>query len=171
MKKNSIHNTAGFKVPDGYLDQLTDRVLQNTQNHELEDQAGFKMPEGYLNVLENRIMSQIATDTKVIPLPTSRPMQWFYPLFAVAALFIGFIAINGLFTDNKTDQITFADLEDQEISDYLVEANFLQDDESVALLFADNSILSEIRIEQNITDNELFEYLMEEATWNQIITE
>jgi hypothetical protein len=171
MKKNSIHTTAGFKVPDGYLDQLTERVLQNTQNQEVEDHSGFKIPEGYLKVLEDRIMSQIDTETKIIPLQTSRAMKWFYPLLAVAALFIGVIAINGLFTDNKTDQVTFADLEDQEISDYLVDANFLQDDESVELLFSDNSILSEIKIEQNITENELFEYLMEDATWNQIITE
>jgi hypothetical protein len=171
MKKNSTHTQAGFEVPEGYLDQLTERVLKITPHQKVPDHAGFKIPEGYLKALEDRIMFQRKAQPKLISLQTSSVMRWLYPIVAAAALFIGVTLINGLLTDHKTDQVTFADLEDHEISDYLVNSNFLQDDESVELLFAGNSILSDIKIEQNITDNELFEYLMEEVTWNQIITE
>jgi hypothetical protein len=69
------------------------------------------------------------------------------------------------------DKVTFADLEDHEITDFLVAADFMQDEESVALLFADNTILKEIEMEENITDKELFDYLMEDASLNQIIIE
>ena len=168
MKKNSIHTQAGFKVPCGYFDQLTDRVLENTQDQELQDHAGFKMPEDYLVSLEDRVMSRLGQETRVIPLPVSKTKQWLYPALAMAALFIGFIIINGLFTQDK---VTFADLEDQEITDFLVDVDFMQDEESVALLFADNTILKEIEMEENITDKELFEYLMEDASLNQIIIE
>jgi len=72
MKKNSIHTQAGFKVPCGYFDQLTDRVLENTQDQELQDHAGFKMPEDYLVSLEDRVMSRLGQETRVIPLPVSK---------------------------------------------------------------------------------------------------
>ncbi|MFT6799485.1 MAG: hypothetical protein ACJAWA_001615, partial [Nonlabens sp.] len=53
MRNNNIHTQAGFKVPDGYFDQLTDRVLENTQGQDLQDHAGFIMPEDYLLSLED----------------------------------------------------------------------------------------------------------------------
>jgi hypothetical protein len=168
MRNNNIHTQAGFKVPDGYFDQLTDRVLENTQDQDLQDHAGFIMPEDYLLSLEDRVMSRLEQQTKVIPLQVSKSKQWLYPVLAMAALFIGFISINGLFTQDK---VTFADLEDHEITDFLVDADFMQDEESVALLFADNTILKEIEMEENITDKELFDYLMEDASLNQIIIE
>ncbi|AUC79454.1 hypothetical protein CW736_08735 [Nonlabens sp. MB-3u-79] len=168
MRNNNIHTQAGFKVPDGYFDQLTDRVLENTQDQDLQDHAGFIMPEDYLLSLEDRVMSRLEQQTKVIPLQVSKSKQWLYPVLAMAALFIGFITINGLFTQDK---VTFADLEDHEITDFLVDADFMQDEESVALLFADNTILKEIEMEENITDKELFDYLMEDASLNQIIIE
>lgn len=168
MKKNSIHTQIGFKVPDGYFDKLTDRVLENIPNDVEVEHAGFKIPKDYLGTLEDRIMSQVKEESKVIPLHTSSSKQWLYPLLAIAALFIGIITLNGLFTN---DQINFADLEDSEITEYLIDSNFLHDEESIELLFADNSILSEISIEQNITDGELLEYLIEDATLNQIIIE
>lgn len=168
MKKNSIHTQAGFKVPDGYFDQLTDRVLEHHQDQELQDHAGFIMPEDYLLTLEDRVMNGIEQQTKVIPLQVSKTKQWLYPVLAMAALFIGFISINGLITQDK---LTFADLEDQEITDFLVDADFMQDEESVALLFADNTILKEIEMEENITDKELLDYLLEDASLNQIIME
>ena len=168
MRNNNIHTQAGFKVPDGYFDQLTDRVLENTQSQDVQDHAGFIMPEDYLLSLEDRVMSRLEQQTKVIPLQVSKSKQWLYPVLAMAALFIGFITINGLFTQDK---VTFADLEDHEITDFLVDADFMQDEESVALLFADNTILKEIEMEENITDKELFDYLMEDASLNQIIIE
>jgi hypothetical protein len=168
MRNNNIHTQAGFKVPDGYFDQLTDRVLENTQSQDVQDHAGFIMPEDYLLSLEDRVMSRLEQQTKVNPLQVSKSKQWLYPVLAMAALFVGFIAMNGLFSQDK---VTFADLEDHEITDFLVDADFMQDEESVALLFADNTILKEIEMEENITDKELFDYLMEDASLNQIIIE
>ncbi|WP_213522067.1 hypothetical protein [Nonlabens sp.] len=168
MKKNSIHNQAGFKVPDDYFEQLTDRVLKNTPEQHSENHAGFLIPEDYLMSLEHQIMKSIEQSTEVIPLQVSKTKQWRYTVLAMAALFIGFITINGLVTQDK---LTFADLEDQEITDFLVNADFMHDEESVALLFADNTILSEIEMEEHITDKELFEFLMEDASLNQIIIE
>jgi hypothetical protein len=168
MRNNNIHTQAGFKVPDGYFDQLTDRVLENNQGQDMQDHAGFIMPEDYLLSLEDRVMSRLEQQTKVKPLQVSKSKQWLYPVLAMAAIFVGFIAMNGLFSQDK---VTFADLEDHEITDFLVDADFMQDEESVALLFADNTILKEIEMEENITDKELFDYLMEDASLNQIIIE
>ena len=73
MKKNNIHIQAGFKVPEGYFDQLTDRVLENIQDQESQDQdhAGFKMPEDYLLTLEDRVMNRLEQQTTLIPLQVS----------------------------------------------------------------------------------------------------
>lgn len=168
MKKNNIHNKAGFQVPDGYFDQLTDRVLENTSDHKIDEHAGFKTPVDYFSSFEERLMVQVTEETKVIPLHSSNTKTWLYPLLAVAALFIGFVTMQGLFTESE---VTFADVGDQELRDYIAGSNFLQDEESVDILYADNSILNTMEIEDNITDSELFEYLMEDTTLNQIIRE
>ncbi|MEN8900392.1 MAG: hypothetical protein ABF247_03725, partial [Nonlabens sp.] len=78
------------------------------------------------------------------------------------------VTIQGMFSNS---QITFADVGDQELRDYIAGSNFLQDDESIEILYADNSILNTIEIEDDITDSELFDYLMEDTTLNEIITE
>lgn len=168
MKKNNIHNKAGFQVPEGYFDQLTERVLENTCDDQVDDHAGFKTPDDYFSSLEGRIMAHVGKETKVLPLHSSNTKTWLYPLLAVAALFIGFVTIQGMFT--KTE-VTFADVGDQELTDYIAESNFLQDEESIEILYADNSLLNNIEIEDNITDSELFEYLMEDTTLNQMIRE
>lgn len=168
MKKNNIHNKAGFKVPDGYFDQFTDRVLEKTLEHQNEEHAGFKTPDHYFSSLQDRIMQQVTEETKVIPLQSSNNKSWLYPLLAVAAFFIALVTIQGMFSNS---QITFADVGDQELRDYIAGSNFLQDDESIEILYADNSILNTIEIEDDITDSELFDYLMEDTTLNEIITE
>jgi hypothetical protein len=168
MKKNNIHNKAGFQVPDGYFDQLTDRVLENGCDQKGVEHAGFKTPDDYFSSFEDRVMAQVTEETKVIPLHSSNKKTWLYPLLAVAALFIGFVAIQGMFSDSE---VTFADVGDQELRDYIAGSNFLQDEESIDILYADNSILNTMEIEDNITDSELFEYLMEDTTLNQMIKE
>lgn len=168
MKKNNIHNKSGFQVPDGYFDQLTDRVLGTTSDSQLEEHAGFTTPEDYFSSLEERFMDQVSKETKVKPLYASKSKTWLYPLLAAAALFIGFISIQGMFTGTE---VSFADVEDQELRDYIVESNFLQDDQSIDILYADNTILNSMGIEDNITESELFDYLMEDTTLNQMIIE
>ncbi|AGC75235.1 hypothetical protein LX97_02390 [Nonlabens dokdonensis] len=174
MRKNDIHNKAGFQIPDGYLEQLTDRVLENVEVKESNNHAGFKVPEDYFEKLEDKLMSHLEEEPKVIPLnqtDLSSSKKWSYPLLAVAAVFIGVIALNGMFTSSQSNMVTFADVEDQEIIEYLAQSNFLQDEESIEILFADNSVLSDIKIEQEITDNELLDYLMEDGSLDQILTE
>ncbi|MEO9954931.1 hypothetical protein [Nonlabens sp.] len=171
MKNNNQHTQAGFKVPEGYFDSLTDRVLENTQKDEIVEHAGFSVPKDYFSTLEDRILKEVQEDekeVKVVTLQTSKNNTWLYPLLAMAAVFIGFVTINSLFSK---DEVTFADLNDQELRDYIVDVNFLQDEESVEILYADNSILNDTEIEQEFTDNELLDYLMEDTTLDQIIRE
>lgn len=174
MRKNDIHNKAGFQIPDGYFDQLTDRVLENVPKSNLNKKAGFEVPKDYFDNLDSVLMSHLEHESKVISLhhkTSSDSKKWLYPLLAVAAVFIGVIALNGLFTGNQENTVTFADVNDQEIIEYLAQTNFLQDEESIEILFADNSVLSDIKIDQEITDNELLDYLMEDGSLDQILIE
>lgn len=174
MRKNEIHNKTGFQIPAGYFDQLTDRVLENVEVKADQIPTGFKVPEDYFEHLENKLMSHLEQETKVVSLLQSQSgnsRKWLYPLLAVAAVFIGIMAINGMFTTSQNDIVTFADVEDQEIVEYLAQSNFLQDEESIEILFADNSVLSNIKIEQEITDNELLDYLMEDSSLDQMLLE
>lgn len=168
MKKNNLFNQAGFKVPTAYFDQLTDRVWQNVIGKNDLEHAGFKVPQGYMESLEARVLENCNKQSKVVTMiPESA--RWWYPIVATAAaVIIGAVML----TKSSSPQVpTFADLKDQELTDYLMQSKFMNDEEYIDILYAGNDKLSTTEFEENFTDNELLDYLVDEVTIDQMIRE
>jgi hypothetical protein len=168
MKRNNLSYKAGFKVPAAYFDQLTDRVLQNVVGKDNLEHAGFKVPQGYIESLEARILVNCDEQSKVVTMIPSST-RWWYPIVATAAaVIIGAVIL----TNSGSPQVpTFADLKDQELTDYLMQSKFMNDEEYLDILYADNDKLNITEFEENFTDNELLDYLVDEVTIDQMIRE
>jgi len=168
MSNKHKHTVSGFKVPDGYFDQLTDRVL-NSIDKEDAQHAGFDVPEAYFEQLHDQVMERLENSKVVSITPTSSRTKWLYPLLAMAAVFAGVLLFNGFFGTQY--ELNMTTVEDQDIYTYVEDVAFLQDDEDIELLFADNSFLNDIEMPSQITDDELMDYLLDEVSLNQMITE
>ena len=76
----------GFRLPEGYLEGLTDRILERVaeDTSDLPDKEGFAVPEGYFDSLNERVRTNIAPgeDPKVVRL---NPWKKYYLVAASIA--------------------------------------------------------------------------------------
>ena len=120
MNKNN--NKKSFKIPKGYFEGFSDRLLDRMSNASgdpksslLPESDGFSLPDGYFDSLNERILDKLNDDTpKVIALQSRRKL-YYYAAAAVAAVVL--LAI-GLGTNNTVDP-TFESLAKSEIENYL----------------------------------------------------
>lgn len=128
---------ADFKVPEGYLTQLPDTVLNRIKGGEREElpvslsrENAFGTPAGYFENLPSRILNKINEENKKAPLvrlPRSR-RKW--PNWAAAAAIAAFVAVGGMWwlipprlQNNRQASISFnqqlASVSDEAIEQYL----------------------------------------------------
>ncbi|MBT8312424.1 MAG: hypothetical protein HKP23_06290, partial [Flavobacteriaceae bacterium] len=62
----------GFKLPEGYFEGLTDRILERVaeDTSDLPEKEGFTVPEGYFDSLNERVRAKTfpGEDPKVVRL-------------------------------------------------------------------------------------------------------
>lgn len=175
MSNNKENKKTGFKVPENYMDQLTDRVMKNVVNAHESNDAGFSVPNGYMDQLTDRILTSVNEHSiapKVIPmespLDSGKKTIWLAPLIAVAAIGILLFSLRGLW-DNTTT--SFEILDDQEVMEYVVNLETSMDQDAIELLFVDNDLLDQMSLNTQIKDDELIDYLIDEVDLNQMYTE
>jgi len=111
----------GFRLPEGYLEGLTDRILERVaeDTSDLPDKEGFAVPEGYFDSLNERVRTNITPgdDPKVVRL---KPWKKYYLVAAsIAALIVIVIA----FRMSQAEPFTFSDLANAELESYLNETD------------------------------------------------
>ena len=80
--KEELPNKSGFTTPEGYFEQLGDRLMEHG-SAELPPNNGFAVPDGYFEQLEDRIMEKVQPEAPVISLQKrSTSLRW---AFAAAA--------------------------------------------------------------------------------------
>ncbi len=111
----------GFRLPEGYLEGLTDRILERVaeDTSDLPDKEGFAVPEGYFDSLNERVRTNIAPgeDPKVVRL---NPWKKYY---LVAASIAALIVIVIGFRMSQAEPFTFSDLANAELESYLNETD------------------------------------------------
>jgi hypothetical protein len=107
-----------FKTPDGYFDNLTDRLMSQISIEEtVAKTESFKVPEGYFDSLNACIQQKIKIEEpKVIQLKSYK--KYYYSVASIAAVIILFVALT--FKTNNTDNsLSFDDLASVDIENYL----------------------------------------------------
>lgn len=153
---DGLRKEAPFRVPEGYFEGLTERVLDRL---ELSDPSTnvrphpFAVPEGYFERLSASVMERISAQPKtapvIIPLYTKKTA-----LFAVAAaiactIFLYRFSHRELLIEPATGEfVTLQELQESYLADDLDESTL---QEAVATLSS----------QESNTDRELQEYLIE----------
>jgi hypothetical protein len=175
MSNDKENNRSGFKVPAGYFEQLTDKVMSEVEKSRWSDPAGFRMPEGYMDDLTDQVMRSVqdnAKEPQVISMNSTvdskKTRSWLIPVIAAAALGLLLFSLQDTW---GTTTPSFEILEDHELMEYVVNLDTSMDQDAIELLFADNDLLDQMSMSTDIKDDELMDYLMDEVDLNQMYTE
>lgn len=110
-----LDKNSPFKTPEGYFDNLTDKLKDKLSEEKLNLPEGvdFTIPEDYFDNLKNSIQEKITlSETKVVQL---HPYKRYYVAAAsIAAIFVMLIGLNW----NATGETTWDDLANADIETY-----------------------------------------------------
>ncbi|MCK0189265.1 hypothetical protein [Arenibacter sp. F20364] len=114
---NKLNKNNSFKVPDGYFDTLSGKIMDKVAKEEtsMPPSEGFKVPEGYFENLNDKLLGQLqntALETKVIPLKSFK--KHYLAAASVAAVVLLFILVQ--FKSDKP--LSYSDLASSDIDQY-----------------------------------------------------
>ncbi|MEM1001516.1 MAG: hypothetical protein AAGH46_02580 [Bacteroidota bacterium] len=166
MKKENLNSIkkAGFKVPEGYFDDVSKSILDKINNEHKEvipSSNGFKAPDNYFDEVESEIIAQTLSknEAEVIPL---YKRKFIYYLSGVAAAILILFSLMPL--NNPNNELTIemvetyfeeSELDSYELAELLLESDLLE--------------LEDLNIEPKFDDLEIEAYLLENADLEQII--
>lgn len=166
MKNKKLEHikTTGFKTPKNYFEGLDDSILNQAKLSSKIDTNGFKAPGSYFENLDVKLLDAVKTqpETKVIKL-----FNW-KKAASVAAIAACMVLAFNLFFGSE-DQISFDDLELTSIESYISEEDFTNED--FASLVTNDDISIYDFSELSITENTLENYIIENTTVEDLITD
>ena len=110
-----LSKDSGFKVPEGYFDNLKDRIMDKMEDAQaqLPENEGFQVPDGYFDKLSDEILSKSEEkETKVIQLKSYRKV--FYAVASVAAAVLIFFGLQW----QGNQELGFGDIASIELEEY-----------------------------------------------------
>jgi len=162
--ENKKH-THGFKMPEGYLDNLEERLLSKIKEESLPKETGFSVPEGYFESVDEKVMQQIAAeknDPKVISLLSRKALFYVAGVAACAVLIVSIVTS----APNEGEAVT-----QEDVSNYIDDDNLDFDAYDIASLFQEED-LSNVFLEDNLFSEEnLEDYLLENLDDTEFLIE
>ncbi|MBT8253003.1 MAG: hypothetical protein HKN00_12030 [Flavobacteriaceae bacterium] len=164
---NSLNNIKkpGFKVPDGYFDQVEEAVFSQIKTEAIKESvndSGFKAPDNYFDAIEDQVFDTIkSTDTPVVSLFNRRNLYYVSGIAAaILILFAVFVDRNGETPDELNYEVVEDYILDQDLSSY-----------EIASLLSETGLESlELEIQEtDLTEESLEEYLLENLDLEDII--
>ncbi|RED46019.1 hypothetical protein [Seonamhaeicola aphaedonensis] len=155
MKKNKLHNikNSGFKVPNGYFNNIEDQITNRFKLEERSNTTGFKTPEHYFDDLEDTILDKISRENepKVIKLFNKKTIVYASSIAAAVLLLISLTLF-----DSK---ITFDDLDNETVENYLLYENI--DSYEIASFLDEEDLKEENFVEFNIDEDAVEDYIFD----------
>ena len=111
----------GFKVPEGYFEGLTDRILDRVKEKapDLPKEEGFTLPEGYFDSLNERVQKRLSDSENPGVIRMNPWKKYYFVAASIAALVVIVIGIRM----SRSDDFTFSDLASTELENYLNETD------------------------------------------------
>lgn len=166
VQKNHLNkeNNGGFKIPENYFESFEDRMMYAVRLKSKTNNPGYLVPDNYFEELEDRIISSIKErrEPKVIQLGS-----WKYWI-AVAAVVAGIFLMIDIFS-GKNDSSSFKRLETASIEYYISDEDF--SDYELASLLELNQLSTENFVKDVISEDNLKDYLLENADLESLINE
>ncbi|QWX85522.1 hypothetical protein H0I23_07750 [Cellulophaga sp. HaHaR_3_176] len=145
-----------FKVPEGYFDSFTDKLINNLQEEatNIPKNEGFKIPEGYFDTLNKEIKQKLKVkEPKVIALKSYK--KYYYAAASIVAIITVVIGLN----INKTPELSFDDLADIDIENYFENNESSLSSYDIAEFIPVNELEVYDVIDNYLNDDNVMDYL------------
>jgi len=152
LQKNS------FEVPDNYFNNIEDIVFAKLKAEVLYKNDTPEIPNDYFDEIDSTILKKITPKNKVISL-RNRIIKIGAPIAIAASILFAVILTN------NSQAVTFDSLSTADL-DYWIEQEIINDTE-IAIIFNENE-LSDIYLETNASEDEIFNYLKNNEIENLI---
>ena len=157
--------TTGFKTPDNYFDAIEDNVMDTIKLKEIlnSDSNGQTIPVGYFDTIEESVFNKITSskkEIKVVRLFTRKNM--FYAASIAAVIILMLIVV-------LPSNPSFSNLELETVENYIFEEEYSSDE--IAALLSDEELEKILFIEYSYSDESLKDYILDNATIEDLIIE
>lgn len=163
-KEFNIKNT-GFKIPKDYFDGVEDSVFSSLREEQLKGKTGapnITVPEGYFESIEHRVMAKInKPEPKVIQLNYKRVLWSAASIAAILMLY--FVMFN------KTEPITLDTIDTELVEAYILEQDVNSYDLASLLTEDDLERINMDILEEEFTNDELEEYILDNIELETIL--
>ncbi|WP_299523155.1 hypothetical protein [uncultured Lutibacter sp.] len=149
-----------FKTPENYFNSIEDIVLAKLKAAAIQNNTESTIPKNYFDTLEDQVLSKIKTTPKVISLK-SRFIKFVVPIGIAASLLLFFVL------NNNSAPLTFESLASSEIETWIDNGNIDIDALSIASIYPEIELKSDI-YSSSLSDDEVLEYLNDEDLENLI---
>lgn len=165
--KSVLKQETGFTTPENYFSEIEDRFSTFITEEKLPNNSAFKTPEGYFNNLEDVILSKVITPKKEVKV-ISLKQRIFKSIPYAAASVILFIGLNS-YVFNSEKNISFDDLADTEIENWISNNTNLISDTDLTLAYTDINFDEDDLISSSISTDEIENYLSNEDVISLIL--
>jgi len=156
---------SGFKVPEGYFDNLEDAVFNKLKTASKLDaikDTGFKAPEDYFSTVEENVFNTLKTeekDVKVVSLLSRRNLLYMSGVAAAVVLMIS------IFNTNKG--LSFDSLDTDLVESYISTYNINSSD--LATLWNETDFSDAAFDDYEFLDETVEDYIFENSTLEDLI--
>lgn len=165
MKTNLKHITqAGFTTPKHYFNDLEIDLLGIAKTEALKVKtSGFEVEDHYFDALEEKILNKFLKEkqTKVIPIFSKKNLIYLSGI--AAAILISF----SIYISKP--EITFDTIDINLVENYLFEANITS--EEMATLFAEDFLIEDEFIQNNLTEESIEIYILNDDNIDDFLIE
>ncbi|WP_299185241.1 hypothetical protein [uncultured Aquimarina sp.] len=164
---------SGLKVPENYFDTLEHDIIKNINSENQESsilagsiKTGLSTPDKYFENVENTILQKTINtnqEPKIISLLSRKNILYISGIAAMIAIVIS-ISIN-----KGQDSFSFDSVDIVDIQEYFDEGNAEFSDSEIAELLDEEINLTSTFSDEDITDEELENYLSDEELEDEII--
>lgn len=155
----------GFKLPEGYFQELETQVMQRIRLEEkLSEKNAFAVPQDYFDTFESRVLKKLHKEKPAPKVVSIFRSSTFKITASIAALFLLFVSV---FSLQKQQQMFSLDVLDAEYISQMIESDYFN--------FSDADIEQLISIEEinlsttEIPEEDLIEYLTDAFDNNDLL--
>ena len=172
MEKNKY--TTGFRIPEGYFEEFDARMLEKLKEEHLPKHSGFSVPAGYFNEVEEKIIQNNKTSKWQVFKnaqnygATAHRKKFVYSLVGIAAVLAVLITLYPLGTSHS---YSFEDINATAISAYIEDGALELTDDDFTLYLQDEDFDALMVSSEEISEQNLSDYLMTHLDDNTLLFE
>ena len=160
-----INTIPVLNLPEDYFDNFEDRMILKVMEEDLPKKHGFKVPRSYFGEFDERMMSKVVNEKpKVISIFRNKTLH--YVSGIAASIVLIFSLVNGFNTDPAIE-----DLSASSVEEYIYEGGIQIDSYDVLALLEEEDI-NELTIpSEEISEESLENYLIENIDDTSLLIE